>query len=90
MAGHLAIAAQTDLSSLHGAWRWGAIPIGIAVGQDGSVYWAQYRTDTIEHADADGNRAETIATVDGPLGLAFDRTRQSSSGTLQAASEPGA
>jgi sugar lactone lactonase YvrE len=75
VAGHLSIAARSDLSPLGGVWRWGAVPVGIAVGGDGSVYWAQYRTNTIERADADGKKFSTIATVDGPLGIAVDRAR---------------
>jgi DNA-binding beta-propeller fold protein YncE len=75
VAGHLAIAARTDMQPLRGVWRWDAVPVGIAVGQDGSVYWTQYRTNTIEGVDREGTHAETVAAVDGPLGLAFDRTR---------------
>jgi hypothetical protein len=75
VAGHLALAAHADLEPLRGVWRWGAVPVGIAVGKDGSVYWAQYRTDTIERAGADGGHAATIAKVDGPLGLAIDPVR---------------
>lgn len=74
VAGHLTIAANTDLRPLRGIWRWGVLPVGIVAGYDGSVYWTQYRTNTIQHAAPDGNRVETLADVDGPLGLALDRT----------------
>jgi DNA-binding beta-propeller fold protein YncE len=72
VAGHLAIAARTDLEPLRGLWRWGAVPVGIAVGGDGSVVWAEYRTDTIERADREGRHIETMARIDGPLDVAVD------------------
>ena len=72
VAGHLAIAANTDPSRLGGVWSWGAVPVGITVGPGGSVYWAQYRTNTIERADRDGVRRGTLAAVGGPLDVVAD------------------
>lgn len=74
-AGHLALAARRDEQPApRGAWDGGVVPVGIAVGADGSVFWAQYRTNTIGRANPDGTGATTIATVDGPLGIAVDRS----------------
>lgn len=75
-AGRLAIAAHVDSAPLRDIWHWGAVPIGIAVGPEGTIYWSQYRTNTIARADAKKKKPETFAVVDGPLGLAFDQTNR--------------
>ena len=75
VAGHLTIAANTDPHALRDRWRWGAVPVGIAVRKDGAVYWAEYRSGAIKRTSGDGEHVESIATVDGPLGIALDDAR---------------
>lgn len=73
VAGHLAIAAQAARRPRPESPLWGAVPVGIAVATDGSVVWAQYRTNSIERVAADGSDRTTLAAVDGPLGIALDQ-----------------
>jgi len=75
VADHLSIAAHSGTRPLGDLDPWGVVPVGIAVGRDGAVYWAQYRTDSIVRAGADATEVRTIATVDGPLGIALDGDR---------------
>jgi sugar lactone lactonase YvrE len=75
VARHLAIAATRPWQVLDGIRSWDAVPIGLAVGSDGSVYWTQYRTGSIHRVSAAGGDVETLAVIDGVLGLAFDDER---------------
>lgn len=70
--GHHAVAEAPEHGSKDSAWIVGTLPVGIAAGNDGTVYWSQYRTSTVNQVGADGTNPEVLATVDGPLGLAFD------------------
>ncbi len=71
VAGHLAMAALPAAETA-GKWLpWGTIPAGIAISTTGTVYWTQYRTDTIHARTADDAGPRTVARADGPLGLAL-------------------
>jgi len=73
VAGQFTLGASTDSATLGDLWQWGSLPVGIAVDDAGSVYWSEYRTNTINRAQADGQRRATVASVDGPLGITVDR-----------------